>query len=166
MVQRTTTKDALHALVIIHALLTVGYSIPAFMLSKQANFGFCTVLSILLLVIYGLGSFIVAFSSSFSEYRAGLFLGGTLSLIWINLVFAVYWSQMSNCDERFGSLVDQYSCDDTDAMSVLAVVASLNIVIEVLILLLYYIDFHTLFPNFLMHTIQASIVDSEANDKL
>ena len=164
MVRRTTTKGALQLFVSVHGLLTVCYAIPAFMLSKEANFGFCTVLSIFLLVVYDLLSLLVAFSDSFSELRTGLLLGCTLVLVWINLEMAVYWGQMSGCDERFsGDFIDQYSCNDTDAMSVLAVVASLNLVVEVLMLWIYYIDFHSLFPMMLAHTIQNSLIDTADN---
>ena len=75
-------------------------------------------------------------------------------LTMITLMFAVYWGQLSGCNENIDGLVDQYSCTNTDVMKGLCAMSSLLFLTELDILFLFFADFHHLFINCLIHNIQ------------
>ena len=108
-------KKILNANLILQLIFGFGFMISSFVVAGTANYGFNAVLTVLLLIGY-LAHGLTVLNKRQSEMNVGILLGTSMLFTWISLATAIFWGQLSGCDESEDGNVDHYSCSNVSAM--------------------------------------------------
>ena len=108
-------KKLLNANLILQLIFGFGFMISSFVVAGTANYGFNAVLTVLMLVGY-LGYGLTVINKRQSEINVGILLGSSMLFTWISLATAIFWGQLSGCNESFDGKIDHYSCSNVSGM--------------------------------------------------
>ena len=99
------------------------------MVAANANEGFNAVLTTLLLIGY-LFFGLQVLNRRISEFNIGALIGISLVFTCISLFTAVYWGQLSGCQEKFDGDADQYTCKSVGGMQALCAFAVFEFLLQ------------------------------------
>ncbi|CAB1105026.1 unnamed protein product [Ectocarpus sp. CCAP 1310/34] len=133
-------RKSLNTIVLAMAVLTICFFICACVVSSNANAGFNVVLTAMMYVAY-VGLLAVVFNRkratdggmdtamAIEPIVGGGLIGITTMMCFLSLMTAVYWGQMSGCEDDTDD-VDGYSCYNSFGMAAVAWFASFLLISE------------------------------------
>ena len=108
-------KKLLNANLVLQLIFGFGFMISSFVVAGTANMGFNAVITTLMLMGY-LAYGLTVINKRQNEMNVGILLGSSILFTWISLYTAIFWGQLSGCDESPSVSPDRYSCDNVSAM--------------------------------------------------
>ncbi len=105
------------------AVFSIPFAVFCFMCANTANIGFDIVLTAILNLFYVGGAYyIIQYSSS--PLAVGFLIGVSFMISILNLMTAVYWGELSNC-EILKDTIAQYTCTTPAAYGAVSAFATL-----------------------------------------
>lgn len=103
-------KDVMKLIIFVEAVATFAFVICSFVVAGTANVGFNCVLTGFLNIAFVAGSYYVI-NNSKSPIAIGFLIGTSGMLTILSFMTAVYWGQLSRCDEYYSAYnITQYTC--------------------------------------------------------
>jgi len=123
-------KGTLKLAVAIQAFLCIPFAICAFVVANTANAGFNVVLTSLLNAGFVAGAGYVL-NNSGNPVAIGFLLGCSTMMTMLSLMTAVYWGQLSKCEDTTDS-ISQYTCSNRIAYGAVSTFATLLFIVQLI----------------------------------